>query len=899
MVLATSVLRADAQIHLELFVSGLDAPTEMVQDPTMPNVQYVVQQSGSIRVIQDGVLLNRPFLDITDVVSFDHNETGMLSMAFPPDYATSGRVYVFFNSTHGQADLVLARFQRLSDNPLIARPETRFDIEWDPGSRFLVKQSPHHNGGRMIFGPDGFLYLSVGDGNSSGDAGNIAQDVTTLLGKMLRLDVNVPDDDPKGYRIPSDNPFVDGHLPGARGEIWSVGFRNPWRFSIDDPSRGGTGAIIIGDVGQAMMEEIDYEPAGQGGRNYGWSVREGLVPYADPPPPVSVQPLTDPIWAFGRTVGACVIGGWVYRGNKLDPAYRGRYFFADYIYQRLFVFTPSIDPVTHEAAPVDASAVSDITAQAGDVGPVTSIDVDANGEIYLVRQDGKIMKLVPGAEVDSDHDGLPDFWEQRYGLNPHSGTGDDGPDGDPDHDGVTNIQEFKAGTHPTANPRFARYFAEGSNSLNFFSTTIDLANPGPADAAVLLHFLKFDGTVVDHFVDVPSMQHVTVDTTTIPGVNPADFSTVIESDQLIVAERTIVWPPAEHHGSSTETAMKAPSTKWYLAEGATHGVFDLFYLIENPNTTAANINVSYLLPAPAAPIVINYTVDPHSRRTIYVDQEPGLAATDVSAVIESTNAVPIIVERSMYFSGNNIPFLGGHDSAGVIAPSAHWFFAEGATGSFFDMFLLLANPSATQTAHVTLTYLLPDGTRVPVTHAIDPASRQTHNVQLEDPQLEGTAVSTIVESDVPVIAERSMYWPQGDWTEAHNSPGATETGTVWAVAGGEEGGPFAAQTYVLIANTSNFAGSARITVLRESGMPLTVTLPLPANSRTNVPIGMTPGFEAVANGRYGVLVESLPVDQGQQGQQAAQIVIERATYSNDSSGTLWAAGAATLGTRLH
>ena len=173
----------------------------------------------------------------------------------------------------------------------------------------------------MLFGPDGFLYLTVGDGNDVGDPVNSAQDPSLLLGKMLRLDVNVPDDDTKGYRIPTDNPFVDGHLPGARGEIWSFGFRNPWRFSIDDPTRGGTGAIIIGDVGQGTMEEIDYEPAGAGGRNYGWSMREGLVPYTNPPPSVAFEPLTDPIYAYGRTVGACIIGGWVYRGNKLDASF--------------------------------------------------------------------------------------------------------------------------------------------------------------------------------------------------------------------------------------------------------------------------------------------------------------------------------------------------------------------------------------------------------------------------------------------------------------------------------------------------------------------------------------------------------------------------------------------------
>jgi len=179
---------------------------------------------------------------------------------------------------------------------------------------------------------------------------------------------------------------------------------------------------------------------------------------------------------------------------------------------------------------------------------------------------------------------------------------------------------------------------------------------------------------------------------------------------------------------------------------------------------------------------------------------------------------------------------------------------------------------------------------VPVHHDIAPNSRQTCNVADEASMLVSAAFSTVVDSDVPIVAERSMYWPH-DWTEAHNSPGATETGTVWAVAGGEEGGTFGAQTYVLIANTSTFAGSARVTVLLESGAPLTVDVPLAANSRTNVPIGSTSAFAAAIGTRFGVVIQSL-------GTTPAQIVVERATYSNDSSGTVWAAGSATLATRL-
>jgi hypothetical protein len=440
-------------------------------------------------------------------------------------------------------------------------------------------------------------------------------------------------------------------------------------------------------------------------------------------------------------------------------------------------------------------------------------------------------------------------------------------------------------------PALTRYFAEGSNST-FFETTIDLANPGTQAASVLLRFLKSDGTVVPYTISVPAQRHVTVQTNTINGMQAADFSTVIETDQEIVAERTMVWTAAARYGSHSETAVKAPATDWFFAEGATHGVFSLFYLLENPSDTKADVEIRYILPFGQAPIVLTYPVDAHSRRTIPVDDEPGLKATDVSAVIRSTNGVPLIAERAMYFSTPDQPFAGGHDSAGVTQPSTHWFFAEGATGTFFDMFLLLANPDPSQTAHVTLSYLLPDGTVIHVPHNVGPNTRETCNVSQEAPQLASAAVSTVVESDVPIVAERSMYWPNFPraWAEAHNSPGATETGTLWAVAGGEEGGTSGAQTFVLIANTSAFAAMVRVTVLREDGAPLVGEYQLPPNSRTNIRMGGMQEFPNLT-GRFGVTVESL-------GTTPAQVVVERATYANDVDGRVWAAGAVVLATKL-
>ena len=171
-------------------------------------------------------------------------------------------------------DTVVARFRR-SANPLIADPVSRFDLRWGgAGSpRFIDQPFANHNGGHLAFGPDGFLYIGLGDGGSGNDPDHRAQNPAELLGKMLRIDVNVPEADPTGYRVPSGNPFVG--VAGTRPEIWSFGLRNPWRYTFDDPARGGTGALLIGDVGQNRWEEIDYEPPARGGRNYGWRNREG------------------------------------------------------------------------------------------------------------------------------------------------------------------------------------------------------------------------------------------------------------------------------------------------------------------------------------------------------------------------------------------------------------------------------------------------------------------------------------------------------------------------------------------------------------------------------------------------------------------------------------------------
>lgn len=379
---------AQAQLSSTVYASGFSSPIAFVQDPTDPTVQLVVQQGGRVRVVKSGVVQPADFLDLRTAITTAGGEQGLLGLAFAPDYATSGRVFVNFTNTSGHT--VIARFRR-SSNPLVADPASRFDLRWGgpSGLRFIVQPFSNHNGGHLAFGPDGFLYIGLGDGGSGNDPGHRAQNPQELLGKMLRIDVNVADSDPEGYRVPSDNPFLDGSPIAARAEIWSFGLRNPWRYSFDDTARGGTGALVMGDVGQSAFEEIDYEPGGAGARNYGWRNREGAVNNATSLPPAYL-PLTEPIHTYGRSLGQSVTGGYVYRGRQLGTAYVGRYFFADFVAGRIWSIALTIDPVTREA--VAGTAVEHTTAL-GSPGNISSFGVDADGELYLVGYAGTIRRI--------------------------------------------------------------------------------------------------------------------------------------------------------------------------------------------------------------------------------------------------------------------------------------------------------------------------------------------------------------------------------------------------------------------------------------------------------------------------------------------------------------------------
>jgi glucose/arabinose dehydrogenase len=282
---------------------------------------FVVQQGGMVRIVKDGALLKDPFLDISDRTK-SGGERGLLGLAFPPDYATSGHFYVYYTGTRGES--TLSRFTVTPGNPDRADPTSEEIL--------LTQEQPYsnHNGGQLAFGPDGYLYLGLGDGGSGGDPQGNGQNLGVLLGKLLRLDVSGD----KGYKVPPSNPFVA--TAGARSEIWAYGLRNPWRFSFDRE----TGDLYIADVGQNAYEEVDFQPAdSKGGENYGWNIMEASHCYGAST--CDQTGLTLPILEYphGPQWGTSISGGYLYRGEAV-PALVGRYVFADFTSGRVWSAGP-------------------------------------------------------------------------------------------------------------------------------------------------------------------------------------------------------------------------------------------------------------------------------------------------------------------------------------------------------------------------------------------------------------------------------------------------------------------------------------------------------------------------------------------------------------------------------
>ncbi len=380
---------AFAQLRALVIASGLSQPVALIPDPAFANLFYVVEQTGLVRTFRNGLGDPTPFIDLRAAISTG-GERGLLGMAFSPD-AASGRV--FFNFTDPNGHTVVARFTRnLSTSPAQANLASRFDLRWPGGERLIRQPFANHNGGHLLFGPDGYLYIGLGDGGSGNDPQNNAQNPSTLLGKMLRIDVSVGDSDPTGYRVPPDNPFVGSQPIAALPEIWAFGLRNPWRYSFDDAGPGATGALLIGDVGQGAREEVNYEPRGAGGRNYGWRLREGTIATPGvPPTPAAFLPVVEPLFDYPRTIGQAVTGGYVYRGGELGPAYHGRYFVADYVASRVFSVGLAVHP---SGQAVVTDALEHTQELGGNLGGIASFG-RMRDELYLLTFTGRVVKIAP------------------------------------------------------------------------------------------------------------------------------------------------------------------------------------------------------------------------------------------------------------------------------------------------------------------------------------------------------------------------------------------------------------------------------------------------------------------------------------------------------------------------
>lgn len=366
-----SSLIVNAQsINLVEFATGLTSPVEITN--ANDSRLFVVQQNGIIKIIQpDGTINPTNFLNISSKILFN-GERGLLGLAFHPQYSTNGYFFVYYNNTAG--NVVLARYSVNSTNPDVA----------DPNSEKILLNIPkpfaNHNGGSIHFAPDGKLWVITGDGGSAGDPNNNAQNKNSLLGKMLRLDVDATGP----YNIPPDNPFVGNTIDGA-DEVWAYGLRNAWKFSFDIT----TGNAMIADVGQGAIEEINKIPITQAGINYGWRCYEGNTAYNTTGCPAQ-STMTFPVAVYDHSGGKCSItGGYVYRGTQY-PSFQGKYFFADYCSNQIGILNTD-------------NSITWTSAYSGN--GFSSFGQDSQKELYVAGvESGKIYKITTGTLNTHEND---------------------------------------------------------------------------------------------------------------------------------------------------------------------------------------------------------------------------------------------------------------------------------------------------------------------------------------------------------------------------------------------------------------------------------------------------------------------------------------------------------------
>jgi glucose/arabinose dehydrogenase len=356
-------------VAFESVIEGLDEPLAIVHAGDGSGRLFIAEQGGRIQIVTAGRLSDTPFLDIADRIS-SGGERGLLGLAFHPDFPTDPRVFVDYTDTDGNT--------RISSFTLDPANLERADPASEQRLMFIEQPYANHNGGGIVFGPDGYLYVATGDGGSGGDPHDNGQSLGTLLGKILRIDVDEREGN-RAYAIPADNPFVGRN--GAEPEIWLYGLRNPWRISFDRT----TGDLWIGDVGQGEWEEIDVARAGVGGTNYGWNRMEGSHCFK-PAEGCEAVELALPATEYGHDLGCTVIGGHVYRGMA-QPLLAGGYLFGDHCSGRIWAIDAILDGPTEPTLVAESGATISSFGE-DEAGEMYATDL-SSGQLYLVTAGSK------------------------------------------------------------------------------------------------------------------------------------------------------------------------------------------------------------------------------------------------------------------------------------------------------------------------------------------------------------------------------------------------------------------------------------------------------------------------------------------------------------------------------
>jgi hypothetical protein len=436
---------------------------------------------------------------------------------------------------------------------------------------------------------------------------------------------------------------------------------------------------------------------------------------------------------------------------------------------------------------------------------------------------------------------------------------------------------------PTVIPPYTYLLAEGATG-GFFDEDVLIANPNAMAIAVTLTFFKEDGTTVTQTMTIAGQSQMRIAVDEVPGLEAATASVQVSAagGYPLIVERSMFWDRSYYAGH-TAGAVSAPGTQWFFAEGS-QGFFDTYVLVVNANPAPAEMTLKFLREG-EAPVVKTMAVGAQSRLTVYAGDLPELVNQSFAIQLDATQ--PVIAERSMYFGSAPTEWWSGGHASGGSSLARQWYFAEGATGAFFNTFLLLGNPQADE-AHVQVDYLLDSGDVIVVPKVVPAQGRLTINIAAEaDPRLWNAAFSTRVTSDVPIAAERSMYWPATlPWHEAHNSGGVTELATSWGIAEGRVGGDHDFHTYLLLGNPQSTTANVTVTYLRSTGAPIVKTYVVPATTRYTIDVnGDVP---ELADSLFGARID---VTNG------VGIMVERSMYW-DANGVFWSGGTNAAAARL-